>query len=58
MKRHYYISNSLDELEVVERELEAEGVTISQIHVLSEDDAGEDRRLPYCHQEKPNLRQD
>jgi len=40
MKRHYYISDDLDDLEVVERDLEAAGVTTPQIHVLSEDDAG------------------
>jgi hypothetical protein len=40
MKRHYYISDDLDDLEIVERDLEAAGVTTPQIHVLSEDDAG------------------
>jgi hypothetical protein len=40
MKRHYFISNDLDDLEIVERDLEAAGVTTPQIHVLSEDDAG------------------
>jgi len=56
MKRHYYISNSLDELEAIERELEAEGVTIPQIHVLSEDDAGvEQHRL---HQVEAVLKKD
>lgn len=40
MKRHYYISKDLDDLENVERDLEAAGVTTPQIHVLSEDDAG------------------
>lgn len=40
MKRHYYISNDLDDLETIERDLEAAGVTTPQIHVLSEDDAG------------------
>jgi hypothetical protein len=38
MKRHYYISTDLDDLELVERQLEAAGVTTPQIHVLSEDD--------------------
>lgn len=40
MKRHYYISDDLDDLEVIERQLEDAGVTTPQIHVLSEDDAG------------------
>lgn len=40
MKRHYYISNDLDDLELVEQQLEAAGVTTPQIHVLSEDEAG------------------
>ena len=40
MKRHFYISDDLDDLEIVERDLEAAGVTTPQIHVLSEDDAG------------------
>lgn len=40
MKRHFYISDDLDDLEVVERQLEDAGVTTPQIHVLSEDDAG------------------
>lgn len=40
MKRHYYISDNLDDLEIVERDLEAAGVTTPQIHVLSDDEAG------------------
>ncbi|MFT4822809.1 MAG: hypothetical protein ACI9DH_001042 [Halioglobus sp.] len=40
MKRHFYISDDLDDLEVIEQELERAGVTTPQIHVLSEDDAG------------------
>ena len=40
MKRHYYISDDLDDLEIVERDLESAGVTTPQIHVLSEDDSG------------------
>ncbi len=40
MKRHYYISDDLDDLEAIERQLESAGVTTPQIHVLSEDDAG------------------
>lgn len=40
MKRHFYISNDLDDLELVEAQLEIAGVTTPQVHVLSEDDAG------------------
>lgn len=40
MKRHYYISDDLDDLEEVEAQLEAAGVTTPHIHVLSEDDSG------------------
>ena len=40
MKRHYYISDDLDDLEHVEEELERAGVATPQIHVLSRDDAG------------------
>jgi len=39
MKRHFYISDNLDDLEHVEEELESSGVSTPQIHVLSEDDA-------------------
>lgn len=39
MKRHHYLSDSLDELERVERELEALGIGTEQIHVISEQDA-------------------
>jgi len=40
MKRHYYVSTDLDDLEIVERDLENAGVTTPQIHVLSLDDQG------------------
>ena len=40
MKRHYYLSDDLDDLEIIERDLEAAGVATPQIHVLSEDEAG------------------
>lgn len=43
MKRHYYISNDLDDLDALERELEATGFFKPQIHVLSNDDAGVDQ---------------
>jgi hypothetical protein len=39
MQRHYFIGNSLDDLEVLEQQLEAAGIGTPQIHVLSRDDA-------------------
>lgn len=39
MNRHYYISDNLDELDLLEHELQASGIPIEQIHVLSEQDA-------------------
>ena len=38
MLRRYFISNSLDDLEVLEEQLEAAGVSTPQIHVLSLND--------------------
>ncbi len=40
MKRHYYISDDLDDLQLIETQLEDAGVTTPQIHVLSEDGHG------------------
>ena len=42
MQRHYYISDNLDELVTVEHELEAGGISIEQIHVLSDNEAAVD----------------
>ncbi len=38
MKRHYYITDDLDDLEVVSKDLENSGVTTPQMHVLSNKD--------------------
>lgn len=47
MNRHYYISDDMDELEVVERELENGGLARTQIHVLSDrDQEVEEHHLP------------
>ena len=35
MRRHYFISDNLDDLEVFEEQLEAAGISTPQIHVLS-----------------------
>jgi hypothetical protein len=40
MKRHFYISEDLDDLDRIEMELEASGVHKPQIHVFSKDDTG------------------
>ncbi len=56
MKRHYYVSNDLDDLEIVERDLEAAGVSTPQIHVLSEDDAGVE--LHHLHNVEAVLKKD
>jgi len=42
MKRHYFISDDLDELDVIQAELESAGLAKPQIHVFSNDDAGVD----------------
>jgi hypothetical protein len=48
MERHYFLSTDLDDLERVEEELEAAGISTPQIHVLSEDDADVDAH-PHLH---------
>ena len=40
MKRHFYISDDLDDLDSIEVELEASGVHTPQIHVFSRDESG------------------
>jgi hypothetical protein len=46
MKRYFYVSDSLNDIEKVERALEQAGVSRGQIHVLSNDEAGvQDRDL-------------
>jgi hypothetical protein len=40
MKRHFYVSEDLDDLERIEDELEARGLHRPQIHVFSRDDTG------------------
>ena len=42
MKRLYFISDDLDDLDNIEAELENTGINKPQIHVLSENDAGVD----------------
>ena len=56
MKRHYYVSDDLDDLEIIERQLEAAGVTTPQIHVLSYDDSGLDEH--HLHKVEAVLKKD
>jgi hypothetical protein len=44
MKRFYYVSNDLDELAQVENELHQSGIDKAQVHIVSRDEAGIDRR--------------
>ena len=44
MKRHYYISEDLNDLKSIETELASQGFITPQIHVLSEDDAEVEKR--------------
>jgi len=44
MKRHFFISDDLDDLEALERELERDGVPTEQIHTLTLDDTAAERR--------------
>ena len=39
MKRHYYITEDLDDLELVEKELQDRGIDRPHMHVLSDDDS-------------------
>jgi hypothetical protein len=57
MKRHYYISTDLDDLDHVEEELEKAGVATPQIHVLSQDDVGVATR-PHLHPVEAVLKKD
>lgn len=56
MLRHYYISDDLDDLEIIEKELESKGVTTPQIHVLSENDAEVEKH--HLHAIESVLKQD
>lgn len=56
MSRHYYISDDLDDLETVENELEQQGVSRRQFHVLSENDTEVEKH--HLHAITPFLKQD
>ncbi len=44
LKRHFYISDDLDDLATLERELEGSGIATPQIHILSQNDADVEHR--------------
>ena len=56
MIRHFYISDSLDDLEDVEQELEEQGIATPQIHVLSQNDA--DVQQHHLHEVEAVLKKD
>ena len=56
MKRFYYISDDLDDLERIETELEASGISTPQIHVLSRRDA--DVEEHHLHQVQAFMKKD
>lgn len=57
MRRHYYISNDLDDLDKLELELEENGIYKPQIHVLSNHD-GEVETHPHLHNIQAVFKQD
>ena len=52
MKRFYYISDDLDDLEQIEHDLEAGGIARPQIYLLSNDDVGP---VSYTHLTLPTI---
>ncbi|GAC18528.1 hypothetical protein [Paraglaciecola arctica] len=56
MQRHYYVSDDLNDLEAVARELELSGLSSPQLHVLSEDDAEVEKH--HLHAIEAVLKQD
>jgi hypothetical protein len=56
MQRHYYVSDDLNDLEAVARELEQSGLSSPQIHVLSENDAEVEKH--HLHAIEAVLKQD
>jgi len=56
MKRQYYISNDLKDLQLVEQELKSEGLSTPQIHVLSANDSEVEKH--HLHAIEAVLKQD
>ena len=44
MKRYYFLADNLDKLAAIERDLEDNGLSRPQIHILSNDDSGVTKR--------------
>jgi hypothetical protein len=57
MQRHYFVSDNLDDLEVFEEQLEADGVATPQIHVLSRNDA-EVHKHQHLHEVESFMKKD
>jgi hypothetical protein len=57
MLRRYFISNSLDDLEVLEEQLETAGISTPQIHVLSRSDADVERHQ-HLHEVQSVMKRD
>lgn len=55
--RHYFISDNLDDIDLLDEQLEGEGLSWAQIHVLSNDDVGVARHI-HLHEVTSLLRQD
>lgn len=55
--RHYFISDNLDDIDLLDEQLESEGLSSAQIHVLSNDDVGVARHI-HLHEVISLLRQD
>ncbi|MEP1446545.1 MAG: NAD/FAD-utilizing enzyme [Paraglaciecola sp.] len=56
MQRHYYVSDDLNDLKAVEKELEQSGISSPQLHVLSENDAEVEKH--HLHAIEAVLKQD
>lgn len=56
MRRHFYLSDDLDDLEKLEQDLESRGIDRPQIHILSNNDAGLEAH--HLHQVESILRKD
>jgi hypothetical protein len=57
LKRNYFTSSSLDDLELFEEQLESAGISTPQIHVLSLDDTGLSDH-PHLHEVQSFMKQD
>lgn len=57
MQRHYVISDDLDDLEILEEQLEAAGISTPQIHVLSLAD-GDVAKHPHLHEVQSFMKSD